>query len=421
MSQESHAASAVTTTSAGGPPKSADEIVALCRSLAEGFKKRSPIYDREGSFPVENFADLKDAGLLGIMVPREHGGMGANFLTYTRAIEQLAIGDAPTALTFNMHNIAVGSLAEVSLEGLGENKLVTAMREFQHWVFDEAVRGKKLFASASSEPGTGAHFSKFKTSYKRAEGGFVIDGEKSFVSMAGYADYYVVAARSAHAVPGAPAISFLVVDKDNPGVEFKKTWDTLGMRATSTNPMIMRDCYVPRNRLFMASEDMALHKIAREPHWLVGGYNGVYLGIATAAFEFLISFLRNKKQPGTETPVADNPLVQHRVGELSASLRSARLATHHAAHLIDERRGTAEANEAIHHAKYLVSEIGPWLTSAAIRLCGATALAKALPLERYYRDARCGGLMPATSDECLQYLGKAAFGADLRKPQETYW
>ncbi len=69
----------------------------------------------------------------------------------------------------------------------------------------------------------------------------------------------------------------------------------------------------------------------------------------------------------------------------------------------------------------MVSELGPRLTSEAIRICGGSTISKRMPLERYYREARCGGLMPATSDECLFYLGKAAFGTDLSKPSETYW
>ena len=84
----------------------AEEIVQICKNLADKFRERSAKYDREASFPVENFDDLKQAGLLGIMVPVEKGGLGADFVTYTRALEQLAKGDGSTALTFNMHNIA---------------------------------------------------------------------------------------------------------------------------------------------------------------------------------------------------------------------------------------------------------------------------------------------------------------------------
>ena len=397
-----------------------DQIIEMCRELGKKFSKRAAKYDVEGSFPVENFQEIKDAGLLGIMIPKKYGGMGADFLTYTRALEQLAKGDASTGLTFNMHNIAVGSLAELNVEGIGGSR-EKRMMEFITWVYDQSVNQKKLFASASSEPGIGAHFSKLKTLYNRVDGGFIINGVKNWVSMAGYADYYVVAARAADSKSDVPAISFLIVEKENPNARVEFTWDVLGMRATSTNPVYFEECFVPTEALFLGSEGMALYKIAREPHWLVGGYNGVYLGICSATFEFMVEYLKKKKIPGTDTPLAEDTRIQHKVGELYAQLEATRRVTYSAARLVADRPGTPEANTAIHHAKFMVSELGPRLTSEAIRICGGSTISKRMPLERYFREARCGGLMPATSDECLFYLGKAAFGTDLSKPSETYW
>ncbi|GJM28802.1 MAG: BEC protein [Cyclobacteriaceae bacterium] len=397
-----------------------NQIIELCRELGQKFVSRAAKYDVEGSFPVENFDDLKEAGLLGIMIPTEYGGMGADFLTYTRALEQLSKGDASTGLTFNMHNIAVGSLSELQIDGIGGTR-EERMKGFITWVYDQSIKEKKIFASASSEPGIGAHFSKLKTTYNRVDGGFVINGVKNWVSMAGYADYYVVAARVADSESETPAVSFLVVDKENPNARVEFTWDVLGMRATSTNPVYFEDCFVPTEALFLGSEGMALYKIAREPHWLVGGYNGVYLGICSATFEFMVEYLKTKKIPGTQTPLSEDSRIQHKVGELYAQLEATRRVTYDAARLVTERPGTPEANMAIHHAKFMVSELGPRLTSEAIRTCGGSTISRRMPLERYFREARCGGLMPATSDECLFYLGKAAFGTDLSKPSETYW
>lgn len=402
------------------PEMNSGELVELCRQLGKRFAKRAAQYDREGSFPVENFEELKEAGLLGLMIPKEHGGLGADFATYTRALEQIARGDSSTGLTFNMHNIAVGSIAEINLDEI-PGRHGDTMRKFRDWVYQEAVVNRKIFASASSEPGIGAHFSKLKTTYERADGGYVINGVKNWVSMAGYADYYVVAARSAEMKSDVPPISFLVVEKDNPGTRIEFDWDVLGMRATSTNPVYFENCFVPKEALFLGSEGMALYKIAREPHWLIGGYIGVYLGVSSEAFDFMVNYLKTKKIPGTDTPLAEDSRIQHRVGELYSALESARQVTYRAARMVSERPGEQETNNAIHHAKFLVSELGPWLTSAAIRLCGGSTISKRMPLERFFRDSRCGGLMPATSDDCLLYLGKAAFGSDLTKPSETYW
>ncbi|MDD9933125.1 MAG: acyl-CoA/acyl-ACP dehydrogenase [Myxococcales bacterium] len=401
-------------------PEEAEALIERCKALAPGFAERADESDRNAAFPEKNFQELKDAGLMGVMVPKSHGGMGATFRTYTKAIEQLAKGDAATALAYNMHNIAVGSLSEVSLEGIG-GSMAKRMTAFRDWVFEESVKGK-VFASASSEPGLGAHFSKFQTRYRRVDGGFTVSGEKSFVSIAGHADYYVVAARSED-LEGSDVtpLSYLVVEADNPDIEFQFIWDTLGMRSTSTNPMKIKDAFVPKDRLFGGSEGLALYKIIKEPHWLVGGYNGVYLGIASLAFDTMVEMLKKKRIPGTDRPLTEDTRVQYSVGQLASRLRAARLVTDNAAMLVDTERGTPEANEAIHHAKLVCSELAPWLSSQAIRLCGASAIARRLPLERAYRDARCGGLMPATSDDCLMYLGKSALGADMSDPTENLW
>jgi alkylation response protein AidB-like acyl-CoA dehydrogenase len=109
------------------------------------------------------------------------------------------------------------------------------------------------------------------------------------------------------------------------------------------------------------------------------------------------------------------------VGELAVRLEATRTVTYDAAAQVAARRGRAETNVAIHRAKYMVSELGPWLTSQAIRICGGSSIARRLPLERLYRDARCGGLMPARSDDCLSYVGKQALGIDTTDPADSYW
>jgi alkylation response protein AidB-like acyl-CoA dehydrogenase len=398
------------------------DLIDLCAQTARKFPERSARYDREGTFPMENFVDLREAGLFGIMVPKEFGGFGADFLTYTKAIEQIGKADSSTGLTFNMHNITVGSLSELDAEikSIGGSR-GRVMGEFREWMYEQAINEKKLFASAVSEPGIGAHFSKLKTTYRKVDGGFIINGTKWFVSMAGYADYYVVAARNEKSSPDDPSLSYLVVEKENPGITVDHVWDTLGMRGTMSDTMHLKDVFVPTERLFLGSEGMVLYKITREPHWLVGGFTGVYLGICTAAFEFMVDYLNSKKIPGSDKPMSSDSRIQQRVGELAIQLGAARTSTYEAARLVVEKRGSLEANTAIHRAKYLCGELGPHLTSMAIRTCGGTTIARRLPLERYYRDSRCGGLMPATSDECLMYVGKAALGIDMSKTSETYW
>jgi len=397
-----------------------DEIIERCKLLASDFSTRAAHYDETREFPAENFEALRRNGLLAMMVPKDKGGLGADFLTYTKAIEQIAMGDSSTALTFNMHNIAVGSLAEAPTN-MATGKRGEKLINFRDWAFNEVVENQKLFASANSEPGVGAHFSKLKSRYRKVDGGYILNGLKSWVSMAGHADYYVTAAIREGSSGDMPELSFFVIDADNPNIRIEEIWNTLGMRATCTNMMHMEDVFVPTERLFLGSQGLGMLKLVREPHWTIAGYVGVYLGICGASFDFMVNYLRNKKKPGSEESVIESDWIQHEVGKLAVDLEACRTVVYDAARQVDEHPGKPETNVAVHRSKYMAGELGPELSSQAIRLCGGGTIAKRLPLERFYRDSRCGGLMPATSDECLQYVGKAALGYDMNRLSESYW
>jgi alkylation response protein AidB-like acyl-CoA dehydrogenase len=399
---------------------SVEEIIQRCSELAEKFKETSAHHDRTGEFPEENFQEIRKAGLLTLMVPKNKGGLGADFLTYTKALEQLAMGDGSTALTFNMHNIAAGSLAEVLSDNL-TGRRGEVLNDFRDWAFAEMVDNQKLFASANSEPGVGAHFSKLKSRYRKVDGGYIINGLKSFVSMAGHADYYITAAKKEGSEGDVPHLSFFVIEAENPGIKIDEIWDTLGMRATCSNMMHLNDVFVPTERLFLGSQGLGMLKLVREPHWVIAGYVGVYLGLCSATFKFMTEYLRNKKKPGSDESVITSEWVQHRVGELYVTMEACRTVVYDAARQVTENPGTPETNVAAHRSKYMVGEFGPYLASQAIRLCGGGSIARRHPLEQFYRDARCGGLMPATSDECLFYVGKAALGIDMTKISESYW
>jgi alkylation response protein AidB-like acyl-CoA dehydrogenase len=153
----------------------------------------------------------------------------------------------------------------------------------------------------------------------------------------------------------------------------------------------------------------------------VGGYNGAYLGISTAIMQFVTEYLSKKSIAGTDKTAGDDPVVQYQVGEMDIKLAMARALTYEAARLVTDAPGSNEANVAIHRAKFVVGEMAPELASMAIRICGGSTISKRMPLERLYRDARCGGLMPAKSDDCLRYVGKASLGIDVTKAEESYW
>ncbi|WP_020494729.1 acyl-CoA dehydrogenase family protein [Sciscionella marina] len=351
---------------------------------------------------------IRESGLLRALLPRDAGGFELSFSDYTKVLETLATGSGSGALGFNMHNVAIGSLCESS--GIS---LPPAAERFCDWAFAEVVHRNRMFASATSEPGSGAKLRGLSTTYTREDGGFVLRGEKSFVSLAGIADYYVVAAVSA--AGGQDEISHFVVSKDDPGVRFGGIWDGAALRGTETASMTLDAVPVGADRLFLGVEGASLFKLVREPHWMVAGYLGAYLGVGESVVRYVTDFVAGQEKR------RDSAVVRSQLAELVVDLHAARAQVYAAAGLIDERRGSLEANTAVHVAKYLIGELVPSLATRAIRICGSTGLRRSQPLERLLRESVFCSVMPAKPDECLDYIGKSVLGFNMFHAHTVDW
>ncbi|MFD0382171.1 acyl-CoA dehydrogenase family protein [Streptomyces stramineus] len=255
-----------------------------------------------------------------------------------------------------------------------------------------------------------------RTTYRPTGDGrsYVITGQKSFVSLAGVADYYVVAAR-AEGTEGSGEVSHFVVAADDAGVGFGEVHSLSAMYGTSTAGMVLDAVTVPRSRLFLGVEGMSLYKLVREPHWMISGYTGAYLGIAEAVFRF------TRDHVASSPDRAASPVLQRELGRMSARLSAARALVNEAGARIDAGRGGVDANAAVHAAKYVVGEVGPALAQDAVRICGSAAVSRSMPLERLLREASFASVMPAKPDECLEYLGKAALGVNLYDATAFSW
>src|SRR5574341_354610 len=284
-------------------------LVDVARRLArERFAPRAAQVDATATFPFENYADLRRHGLLGLTVPREHGGLGVDSITYSLVLKEISKGCAATGLTFNMHSAIVAFLQQL------------ASPEQQARYFREAAQDGKVFASITSEPGSSFR-DKFTvgTALKRADGGYVINGTKHFCSLATGADYYF-------------------------------TW---GVRGTASHTMHYRDCFVPAEQVVGApgailGQDLSLWSL---------GYTAVYLGIAEAAYDFAVHFAQTQKFKPAMTPIMEQPGVQRTIGEMNTILESARQLLYEAARMraVEDRRAKTLA---MNRAKYAASEAG---------------------------------------------------------------
>ncbi|HEX7746050.1 MAG TPA: acyl-CoA dehydrogenase family protein, partial [Micromonosporaceae bacterium] len=262
------------------------DTVAAARRLVPRLAARAGKHDGDGSFPVDDFVDLRVAGLLGLMVPTHLAGAGASFAEYTSVAMELARGNGATALVFNMHASVTGALGAVTeelAEALGVPAESLAARDR---FLGDAANGS-WYAVAMSERGAGSRLSQLSTMYERTDDGFHIKGAKAFCSGAGHADGYLVAARS---IADPSLVSQFLVPATVDGLQVEPTWDSLGMRATCSHDLHL-DVTVPADRLLGGVEGLALVVAQLMPHWMVASYAAVYVGVARAAVDAAVEHL----------------------------------------------------------------------------------------------------------------------------------
>ncbi len=252
---------------------------------------RAAHHDREASFPFDSFDDLRQAGLLGLCVPRAHGGLGADFATYALVTAELGRHCAATALSFNMHASAcmgaglVADLMDMSPAQRAEHERHRALH------FERVVRHGKLYAQPFSEGGAAAAGkAPWSTMARKVDGGYRVSGRKIFVSLSGAADFYGVLCTLEG--PGATLRDtlYLAVPGDAPGLSLCGDWDPLGMRGTVSRNLLLQDVFVPESARLMP-EGVYHQATLRYPH-LFTTLSPTYMGIAQAAYDFTVQYLR---------------------------------------------------------------------------------------------------------------------------------
>jgi alkylation response protein AidB-like acyl-CoA dehydrogenase len=372
------------------------ESLTRVRDLSAGIAGRAGAHDADGSFPTTDLSELRSAGLLGLMVPRRLGGSGAGFADYAEVAMALGAASGATALIFNMHASVTGALAHTDddlARALGVPETFFPAR-------DEILRGAaggRHYAVAMSERGAGSRLSEMTTSYEPSADGWRIRGSKTFCTAAGHADAYLVGARRGESVS-----QFLV--PAGPGLTVVPSWDVLGMRATGSHDLEL-DVVVPPEALLGQVEGMALLLAQVMPQWLVASYAAVYVGVAQAALDAGADYV-------TGRGLGALPMVRARLGRADAQVAAARAAVRTMAAAVSAAPGDPETNRWVWRAKLLAGDAAADVAASVLEACGTAATRRGSPLERLYRDARCGALQPATSDVCADWLGLAALGED---------
>lgn len=388
-------------------------FIEIAATHAEDFKTRVAQHDRENTFPFENVEAMKASGYTAMQVPEEFGGGGATPLDLALAQERLARGDLPTAIAVNMHFAVVGLIADVwRLGQLEAHPLADAAGAFL-----EAIGRKGVIMAgpaSDSKMHTGVGFAAVNDTTRRADrvdGGYLVNGRTGFGTMTAAADYLFSTAHYDDPKKGPQSLLFFIPAK-TPGINIQKNWDTLGIRASSSNDIIWENVFVPNEAVIVrpARTWDAISNLVVS--WWAPSGPACYLGLGQAARDYAYKWVNERTQVPFDRPMSHYPSNQFFAADIEMGIRAARaLLVQAAAPLSDV---TARANPSLID---LVScykfgmETMVGVVDKCMRMVGGAAFFRSNPLEQMYRDVRAAAIhQPLGGPDGLAMIGKLALG-----------
>jgi alkylation response protein AidB-like acyl-CoA dehydrogenase len=367
-------------------------LVATAAELGAVFAKRAERHDREASFSYDDFADLREAGFLALCVPLAWGGLGASFADYCRVSNELGRHAPATALSYNMHCVTMLLAGQIADELSWTAEELAVLDARRRLLYAGVVDGGMLHAQPFSEGNAPGATEGIATRAEPVDGGYLVTGRKIFASLSEAADIHNIIAK----VPGDERVRFLGVPADSDGLSIVGEWDPVGMRATMSRTLVFDAVFVPAEHEWLppGGFDQAA---TRWPHYYLT-LSFSYLGLQRGVLDETLSYLLRSGR-------ADNPIKQQGWAELQLRYEQAR-ALQHA--VVDEAGvdPSAEQLRRAWAALVTVMDGAAEMASLALRVGGGRSLLKPEPLERLYRDARCGAVMlPWSVEVCLERLG----------------
>lgn len=356
-------------------------IQSMVRDLArEEFAPNAMEFDKTKQFPAENLKKLAELGLMGMMVPPEYDGSGADTISYVLALSEVAYACASTAVVMSVHNSIVC-----------ESILNFGSEEQKQQYLRPMARGEILGAFALTEPNAGSDPARQTTKAVRDGDDYILNGTKRFTTTGKNADIIIVTAKTDEA-QRHKGISAFLVKKDSPGFAVGRLEDKMGLRASDTADLIFEDCRIPAaNRLGNEGDGFLISMTG-----LDGGRIGIAaqsLGVATAAFDAAVQYSQEREQFGQK--ISKFQGLRWIIADMATEIEAARLMALSAAEMKDNGENfTMQAAM----AKLFASEMVNRITAKALQIHGGYGFTKEYPVERYFRDARVFTIYEGTSE-----------------------
>jgi len=357
----------------------------MLRTMVREFanKELEPIaaeIDEECRFPAESVQKAAEIGLTGTGFPEEYGGSGGGAMEQAIMFEEIARVCAATSVIL----IVTSELTGYPLYTFGSEE-----QKQQYLV--PLLRGEKLGAFGLTEAGAGSDVASMETTATRKNGGYVLNGNKLFITNGAEADIIVTFASVDRSL-GYRGVTSFIVEKGAPGFSVGKLEHKMGIRASSTAELVFDDCFVPEaNRL--GNEGMGFRIALSTIDASRIGIAAQAVGIAQGAFEKALSYAQERQQFGQA--IASFQAIQWMLADMATQIDAARLLTHRAAYLKDSGLPFVKESSM---AKVFAAEMAMFVTTKAIQIYGGYGYTKDYPLERYFRDAKITEIYEGTSE-----------------------
>src|SRR5699024_8673332 len=344
--------------------------------------------DEEERFDRDIFEKMAELGLTGIPWPEEYGGIGADYVSYVIAVEELSRVCASTGVTLSAHiSLASWPIFTYGTEEQKQNFL------------KRLATGKSLGAYALSEPGAGSDVASMRMTAKKDGDDYVLNGNKVWITNGEVADIYVVFANTDEDAKHR-GISAFIVEKGTEGFTFGKKEKKLGIRSSPTTELIFENCRIPKDNLL--GEEGEGFKIAMST--LDGGRNGIAaqaVGIAQGALDVSLAYAKEREQFGK--PIACNQGISFKLADMATEVEAARLLTYQAAWLESAGKPYGKASAM---SKLFAGDAAMRITVEAVQIFGGYGFTKDYPVERYMRDAKITQIYEGTNEIQRLVIGR---------------
>jgi alkylation response protein AidB-like acyl-CoA dehydrogenase len=356
-------------------------------------------WDEASKFPSEIIPKLAEMGLLGAIFPEKYGGAGMGYVEYAIIIEELSRVDGSVGIIVASHN----SLCTNHIYKFGTEE------QKKKYVVPLA-QGKKLGCWALTEPEAGSDAARPRTAATRKDGGWLINGSKTFITNGHYADVCVVLATT-DAAKEHRGVSAFVVEKGTAGFRPGKKESKLGLRASDTSEVVFTDCHVPAENLLGREGEGFINSL----QILDGGRISIAalgLGMAQGAYECSVRYAKQRKQFGKA--IAEFQAIQFKLADMATQIDAARLLTYRAAWLADKAIAAGDSGARITRessmAKLYAGEVAVRVANEAVQIHGGYGFTKDYPAEKYYRDVKLCTIGEGTSEIQRMVIARQLLG-----------